>query len=93
MPQIKKPVYPKKPLSQTKEMMYDFYAPIEKAYEWNAARLLELVFGECQLIERLNSMNHYFFLDRGDLFTHFFDGCGDVLEKQSTEVKMERLES
>ena len=48
MPQIKKPVHlPKKPLSQTKEMMYDFYAPIEKAYEWNAARLLELVFGEC----------------------------------------------
>lgn len=93
MPQIKKPMHPKKPLSQTKEMMYDFYAPIEKAYEWNAARLLELVFGECQLIERLNSMNHYFFLDRGDLFTHFFDGCGDVLEKQSTEVKMERLES
>ena len=38
-------------------------------------------------------MNHYFFFDRGDLFSHFFDGCGDLLEKQSQEVKMERLES
>lgn len=43
--------------------------------------------------ERLDSMNHYFFFDRGDLFSHFYDGCGDVLEKQSQEVKMERLES
>ena len=73
--------------------MYDFYEPIEKAYEWNSARLLEMIMGECELISRLDSMNHYFFFDRGDLFSHFYDGCGDILEKQSGEVKMERLES
>ena len=49
--------------------------------------------GECDLVSRLDSMSHYFFFDRGDLFSQFYDGCGDVLEKQSGEVKMERLES
>ena len=44
-------------------------------------------------MERLDSMNHYFFFDRGDLFSHFYDGCSDILEKHSSEVKMERLES
>ena len=42
-----------------------------------------MIMNECQLRERLDSMNHYFFFDRGDLFSHFYDGCGDVLEKQS----------
>ena len=78
---------------QLQAAMYDFYEPIEKAYEWNSARLLEMVMGECDLVSRLDSMNHYFFFDRGDLFSHFYDGCGDVLEKQSGDVKMERLES
>lgn len=73
--------------------MYDFYEPIEKAYEWNSARLLEMVMTECDLVARLDSMNHYFFFNRGDLFSQFYDGCGDVLEKHSKEVKMERLES
>lgn len=56
--------------------------------------------GECELIARLESMNHYFFFDRGDLFSHFYDGCNDardhksnLLEEQSNEVKIERLES
>ena len=40
-----------------------------------------MVMGECELVSRLDSMNHYFFFDRGDLFSHFYDGCGDVLEK------------
>ena len=62
---------------------YDFYEPIEKAYEWNSQRLLDMIMNECQLKERLDSMNHYFFFDRGDLFSHFYDGCGDVLEKHS----------
>jgi gamma-tubulin complex component 2 len=72
---------------------YDFYEPIERAYEWNSARLLEMIFGECELLNRLESINHYFFFDRGDLFSHFYDGCGDILEKQSSDVKIEKLES
>jgi len=52
---------------------YDFYEPIEKAYQWSSDQLLQLIFGECQLIKRLESIKHYFFLDKGDFFLHFFD--------------------
>lgn len=38
-------------------------------------------------------MNHYFFFDRGDFFSHFVDGCEEILEKYTSEVKMEKLES
>ena len=31
----------------SQQAMYDFYEPIEKAYEWNSARLLEMILGEC----------------------------------------------
>ena len=72
---------------------YDYYEPIEKAYAWNSARLLEMIMGECQLVDRLNSINHYFLFDRGDLFTHFFDGCKDLLDRITSDVKRERLES
>lgn len=75
------------------QSQYDFYEPIEKAYEWNSARLLEMIFGECQLMKRLESMNHYFFFDRGDFFSHFVDGCEEILEKYTSEVKIEKLES
>ena len=75
------------------QALYDFYEPIEKAYEWNSARLLEMIMGECDLVSRLDSINHYFFFDRGDLFSHFYDASSDILEKHSSEVKMERLES
>lgn len=85
----------KKPtiIDPTHTYQYDFYEPIEKAYEWNSARLLEMIMEECQLLKRLESMNHYFFFDRGDLFSHFYDSCGEILEKQSSDVKIEKLES
>jgi hypothetical protein len=44
-------------------------------------------------MKRLESINHYFFFDRGDVFTHFIDGCEDLLEKFTQEVKIEKLES
>ena len=72
--------------------MHDFYEPIERAYEWNTARLFEMIMGECDVVARLESMSHYFFFDRGDLFSHFYDVCGELLEKLSADVKMERLE-
>jgi gamma-tubulin complex component 2 len=41
-------------------------------------------------------MNHYFFFDKGDFFSHFIDGCDDgedknILEKFTTEVKEEKM--
>jgi|LakMenEpi03Aug12_release.lakeMendotaPanAssembly.Ray.scaffolds.fasta_scaffold221526_2 hypothetical protein len=31
----------------THTYQYDFYEPIEKAYEWNSARLLDMIMNEC----------------------------------------------
>jgi gamma-tubulin complex component 2 len=67
--------------------------PIEKAYEWSSAELLNLVFGECQLIKRLESIKHFFFLDRGDFFLHFVEGSEDILEQTTSTITIEKLES
>ncbi len=66
---------------------------IERAYEWNAARLSNLVLQECQLLKRLQSINHYFFFDKGDFFSHFIDASEELLEKLTHEVKIEKLEA
>mmetsp|Transcript_24128 Transcript_24128/g.42831 ORF Transcript_24128/g.42831 Transcript_24128/m.42831 type:complete len:865 (-) Transcript_24128:61-2655(-) len=71
----------------------DFTEPIEKAYEWAAEKLNRLVLGEEQLIGRLRSIKHYFFIDQGDFFVHLMDSAQDELEKHVSEVSQEKLES
>ncbi len=63
---------------------FDFYEPIERAYEWSSQQLMHVIFNECQLIKRLESIKHYFFLDKGDFFLHFVEGSEDILESQTT---------
>jgi gamma-tubulin complex component 2 len=48
---------------------------------------------ECKLKERLASLKHYYFMDRGDLFSHFVDSSEDMLEKASEQVTKEKLDS
>ena len=71
----------------------DFFEPIERAYEWASNKLLKLIIVEESLVERLASMKHYFFLDRGDFFVHFVDIAEEELEKQHKNVSIEKLES
>jgi len=40
-----------------------------------------MILNECQLVNRLRSLNHYFFFDRGDFFSHFFDGCKESVDQ------------
>ena len=54
---------------------------------------MHLIFNECQLIKRLESVKHYFFLDKGDFFLHFVEGSEDILESQTTQMTIEKLES
>jgi|TARA_B110000285_G_scaffold229986_1_gene295745 hypothetical protein len=42
-----------------------------------------MIFNECKLMDRLDSMKHYFFMDRGDFFAHLVDGSEDLFEKAS----------
>lgn len=52
-----------------------------------------MIFNECKLLDRLQSMKHYFFMDRGDFFSHFVDGSEDLFEKASEHVSKEKLDS
>jgi gamma-tubulin complex component 2 len=52
-----------------------------------------MIFNECKLMDRLDSMKHYFFMDRGDFFAHLVDGSEDLFEKASEQVSKEKLES
>ena len=70
-----------KTVVKEEQHQYDFVEQIERAYDWNAARLTEMILKECQLVNRLRSLNHYFFFDRGDFFSHFIDGCDDSVGK------------
>lgn len=38
------------------------------------------------LIQKLNSIKNYFFLQQGDFFVHFLDAAEEELEKSSREV-------
>lgn len=51
------------------------------------------MFNECQLVRRLESIKHYFFLDRGDFFLHFIEGADDFLDQPTSEMPLEKLES
>ena len=71
--------------SSSKDTNYQFevYEHIDKAYQWSSKKLLEVIFNECSFSDRLDSIKHYFFMDRGDFFSHFVDGSEDMLEKAS----------
>jgi hypothetical protein len=50
-----------------------------------------MVLKDCQFLKRLESINHYFFFDKGDFFSHFVDASGKLLENFTTEVKEEKM--
>jgi len=41
----------------------------------------------------LESLKHYFFLDKGDFFLHFVEGSEEILETQVPAMPLEKLES
>lgn len=71
----------------------DFSEPIQNAHDWSSKRLLQLFFEEERLMDRLKSIKHYFFLDLGDFFLHFFDGADQYLESLTKEVSNDKLKS
>jgi gamma-tubulin complex component 2 len=44
-------------------------------------------------LKRLESIKHYFFLDKGDFFLHFVEGSEEILETQTSNMTIEKLES
>ncbi|KAF0466406.1 Spc98 family-domain-containing protein [Gigaspora margarita] len=70
-----------------------FVDSIENAYKCANRTLLDLLLKDQQLIARLRSIKHYFFLDQSDFFTHFLDLASVELKKPSSQVSLTKLQS
>ena len=72
---------------------HTIYEHIDKAYHWSSQMLLDVIFNECRLLSRLDSLKHHFFLDRGDFFSVLVNGSEELFEKAREQVSKEKLDS
>ncbi|KAI9486037.1 MAG: gamma-tubulin complex component protein [Benjaminiella poitrasii] len=70
-----------------------FVQNLEIAYKYANQKLLNLLMKEQQLLERLRSLKHYFFLDQSDFITSFLDLAKDELKQLASEIPQTRLQS
>ncbi|CAG2176410.1 unnamed protein product [Oppiella nova] len=89
--QISRPHTPEPLIYTTEERVY--IENIESAYKFASKELLHLLVDESDLIGRLKSIKHYFFMDLGDFIVQFMDLAGDELEKDIDDIALNRLDS
>ncbi|KAL9547650.1 hypothetical protein MBANPS3_006068 [Mucor bainieri] len=70
-----------------------FVKSLDVAYKYANQTLLNLLLKDQQLIERLRSLKHYFFLDQSDFLTSFLDLAKDELKQLSSDISQTRLQS
>ncbi|EPB92366.1 hypothetical protein HMPREF1544_00664 [Mucor circinelloides 1006PhL] len=70
-----------------------FVKSLDIAYKYANQTLLNLLLKDQQLIERLRSLKHYFFLDQSDFLTSFLDLAKDELKQFSSDISQTRLQS
>ncbi|KAL0138159.1 spc97 like protein [Mucor lusitanicus] len=70
-----------------------FVKSLDIAYKYANQTLLNLLLKDQQLIERLRSLKHYFFLDQSDFLTSFLDLAKDELKQLSSDISQTRLQS
>ncbi|GAN09739.1 spc97 like protein [Mucor ambiguus] len=70
-----------------------FVKSLDIAYRYANQTLLNLLLKDQQLIERLRSLKHYFFLDQSDFLTSFLDLAKDELKQLSSDISQTRLQS
>ncbi|XP_015792715.1 gamma-tubulin complex component 2 [Tetranychus urticae] len=66
---------------------------IDTAYNYASKKLLHMLINESNLIAHLNSVKHYFFMDKGDFLVLFMDMAADELKKDIDDIVPTRLES
>ncbi|CAM6105487.1 unnamed protein product [Calypogeia fissa] len=66
---------------------------INVAYDHASAELVNLIVNKFDLMGRLRSVKHYFFMDQGDFLVHFMDIAKDELLKRSANITVEKLQS
>jgi len=70
-----------------------FYKFIEDAYSHANRTLLQLLLKDQQLIRRLRSLKHYFFLSQSSFLTHLLDLSANELRKSSKSASVVKLQS
>ncbi|ORE20229.1 hypothetical protein BCV71DRAFT_89003 [Rhizopus microsporus] len=70
-----------------------FAKNLEVAYKYASHTLLDLLMNEKQLIGRLRSLKHYFFLDQSDFLTSFLDLAKEELKQPASDISQTRLQS
>jgi gamma-tubulin complex component 2 len=80
-------------LSDGKFIFCRFYKFIEDAYSHANRTLLQLLLKDQQLIRRLRSLKHYFFLSQSSFLTHLLDLSVNELRKSSKSVSVVKLQS
>lgn len=88
---ISRPLSPQPLEYTTEERVY--IESIESAYRFASKELLHLLVDESDLIGRLQSIKHYFFMDFGDFIVQFMDLASEELEKEIDDIAVNRLES
>ena len=72
---------------------YRFYKFIENAYTHANQTLLHLLLKDQQLIPRLRSLKHYFFLSQSSFLTHLLDLSHTELRKSAKGASIVKLQS
>ena len=70
-----------------------FYKSIEDAYSYANRTLLKLLLSDQQLIPRLRSLKHYFFLSQSFFLTHFLDIASQELRKPVKAASSQKLQT
>lgn len=66
---------------------------VENAYNFSSKILLNLLLKEHRLVDRLRSLKHYFLLDQSDFMVHFMDISEEELDKKTSEIRLNKIES
>jgi hypothetical protein len=77
----------------TPDTIYRFYRSIEDAYSYANRTLLKLLLEDQQLVPRLRSLKHYFFLSQSSFLTHFLDLAHSELRKPAKSASIVKLQS
>ncbi|KAH8110952.1 gamma-tubulin complex, DGRIP84/SPC97 component [Phellopilus nigrolimitatus] len=70
-----------------------FYKSIEDAYSFANRTLVNVLMHDQQLIPRLRSLKHYFFLSQSAFLTNFLDAAHTELRKPSRHASRDKLQS
>ncbi|UJR27736.1 hypothetical protein I4U23_009013 [Adineta vaga] len=71
----------------------DLEETLEEAYKYASEILLDLILNKYHLIERFQTLKHYFLIDKGDYIVQFMDSAEDELTKRARDIDENKIQS